>query len=67
MQNPAGAPAAADGIGNTASAVGVYQGVTSFVDAGGPGIDVIDQFMELLWNAIAYEEFRTWTTGYRYE
>jgi dihydroorotase len=29
-------------------AVGVYQGVTSFVDAGGPGIGVIDQFMELL-------------------
>jgi dihydroorotase len=29
-------------------AVGVYQGVTSFVDAGGPGIGVLDQFMELL-------------------
>jgi dihydroorotase len=28
--------------------VGVYQGVTSFVDAGGPGIGVLDQFMELL-------------------
>jgi dihydroorotase len=30
--------------------VGVYQGVTSFVDAGGPGIGVLDQFMELLGN-----------------
>jgi dihydroorotase len=29
-------------------AVGVYQGVTTFVDAGGPGIGVLDQFMELL-------------------
>lgn len=28
--------------------VGVRQGVTSFVDAGGPGIGVLDQFMELL-------------------
>jgi dihydroorotase len=28
--------------------VGVYHGVTSFVDAGGPGIGVLDQFMELL-------------------
>ncbi len=28
--------------------VGVYQGVTAFVDAGGPGIGVLDQFMELL-------------------
>src|SRR5262245_31422193 len=28
--------------------VGVYQGVTTFVDAGGPGIGVLDQFMELL-------------------
>jgi dihydroorotase len=28
--------------------VGVYQGVTSFIDAGGPGIGVLDQFMELL-------------------
>jgi dihydroorotase len=28
--------------------IGVYQGVTSFVDAGGPGIGVLDQFMELL-------------------
>lgn len=28
--------------------VGVYQGVTSFVDAGGPRIGVLDQFMELL-------------------
>jgi dihydroorotase len=28
--------------------VGVYQGVTSYVDAGGPGIGVLDQFMELL-------------------
>lgn len=28
--------------------VGVYQGVTSFVDAGGPGIGVLDQFMVLL-------------------
>lgn len=28
--------------------VGVHQGVTSFVDAGGPGIGVLDQFMELL-------------------
>jgi dihydroorotase len=28
--------------------VGIYQGVTSFVDAGGPGIGVLDQFMELL-------------------
>ena len=27
--------------------IGVYQGVTSFVDAGGPGIGVLDQFMEL--------------------
>jgi dihydroorotase len=27
--------------------VGVYQGVTTFVDAGGPGIGVLDQFMEL--------------------
>ena len=25
--------------------VGVYQGVTTFVDAGGPGIGVLDQFM----------------------
>ena len=30
--------------------IGVYQGVTSFVDAGGPGIGVLDQFMELLGN-----------------
>lgn len=28
--------------------IGVYQGVTSFVDAGGPGIGVLDQFMDLL-------------------
>ena len=28
--------------------IGVYQGVTSFVDAGGPGIGVLDQFIELL-------------------
>jgi dihydroorotase len=28
--------------------VGIYQGVTSFVDAGGPGIGVLDQFMALL-------------------
>lgn len=28
--------------------IGVYQGTTSFVDAGGPGIGVLDQFMELL-------------------
>jgi dihydroorotase len=28
--------------------VGIYQGVTSFIDAGGPGIGVLDQFMELL-------------------
>src|SRR5215470_10063275 len=28
--------------------VGVYQGVTTFVDAGGPGIGVLDQFMALL-------------------
>jgi dihydroorotase len=28
--------------------VGVYQGVTSFVDAGGPGIGVLDQFMAML-------------------
>jgi dihydroorotase len=28
--------------------VGVYQGVTTYVDAGGPGIGVLDQFMELL-------------------
>jgi dihydroorotase len=28
--------------------VGVYQGVTTFVDAGGAGIGVLDQFMELL-------------------
>jgi dihydroorotase len=28
--------------------VGVYQGVTSFIDAGGPGIGVLDQFMQLL-------------------
>jgi dihydroorotase len=28
--------------------VGVYQGVTTFVDAGGPGIGVLDQFMELM-------------------
>jgi len=28
--------------------VGIYQGVTTFVDAGGPGIGVLDQFMELL-------------------
>jgi dihydroorotase len=28
--------------------IGVYQGVTSFIDAGGPGIGVLDQFMELL-------------------
>src|SRR6516165_6600664 len=28
--------------------IGVYQGVTSYVDAGGPGIGVLDQFMELL-------------------
>jgi len=28
--------------------IGVYQGVTSFVDAGGPGIGVLDQFMELI-------------------
>jgi dihydroorotase len=27
--------------------VGVYQGVTTFVDAGGPGIGVLDEFMEL--------------------
>src|SRR5690348_3013995 len=27
--------------------VGVYQGVTTYVDAGGPGIGVLDQFMEL--------------------
>jgi dihydroorotase len=25
--------------------VGVYQGVTTFVDAGGPGIGVLDEFM----------------------
>src|SRR5215813_5711590 len=31
-------------------AVGVYQGVTTFVDAGGSGIGVLDQFMELLGN-----------------
>jgi dihydroorotase len=30
--------------------VGVYQGVTSFVDAGGPGIGVLDQFMAMLGN-----------------
>src|SRR5262249_48067534 len=30
--------------------VGVFQGVTTFVDAGGPGIGVLDQFMELLGN-----------------
>src|SRR5262245_26742659 len=30
--------------------VGVYQGVTSFIDAGGPGIGVLDQFMALLGN-----------------
>ena len=30
--------------------VGVYQGVTSFIDAGGPGIGVLDQFMTLLDN-----------------
>lgn len=29
-------------------AVGVYHGVTTYVDAGGPGIGVLDQFMELL-------------------
>jgi dihydroorotase len=29
-------------------AVGVYQGVTTFVDAGGAGIGVLDQFMELM-------------------
>jgi dihydroorotase len=29
-------------------AVGVYQGVTTFVDAGGPGIGVLDQFIELM-------------------
>lgn len=28
--------------------VGVYQGVTSFIDAGGAGIGVLDQFMQLL-------------------
>jgi len=28
-------------------AVGVYQGVTTFVDAGGPGIGVLDEFIEL--------------------
>lgn len=28
--------------------VGIYHGVTTFVDAGGPGIGVLDQFMELL-------------------
>ena len=28
--------------------IGVYQGVTSYVDAGGPGIGVLDQFMALL-------------------
>src|SRR5262249_19714480 len=28
--------------------VGVYQGVTSFIDAGGPGIGVVDQFMGVL-------------------
>jgi dihydroorotase len=28
--------------------IGVYQGVTTFVDAGGPGIGVLDQFMEML-------------------
>ncbi len=28
--------------------VGVYQGVTTFVDAGGPGIGVLDQFIELM-------------------
>ncbi len=28
--------------------IGVYHGVTSFVDAGGPGIGVLDQFMELI-------------------
>jgi len=27
--------------------IGVYQGVTSYVDAGGPGIGVLDQFMDL--------------------
>ncbi len=27
--------------------IGVHQGVTSFVDAGGPGIGVLDQFMDL--------------------
>ena len=27
-------------------AVGVHQGVTTFVDAGGPGIGVLDQFIE---------------------
>jgi dihydroorotase len=29
-------------------AVGIYQGVTTFVDAGGPGIGVLDQFIELM-------------------
>jgi dihydroorotase len=29
-------------------AVGVYQGVTTFVDAGGPGIGVLDQFIALM-------------------
>ena len=29
-------------------AVGVHQGVTTFVDAGGPGIGVLDQFIELM-------------------
>ena len=28
--------------------IGVYQGVTSYVDAGGPGISTIDEFVELL-------------------
>jgi len=28
--------------------VGVYQGVTTFVDAGGPGIGVLDEFIELV-------------------
>ncbi len=28
--------------------IGVYQGVTSFVEAGGPGIDTIDEFAALL-------------------
>jgi dihydroorotase len=28
--------------------IGIYHGVTSFVDAGGPGIGCLDQFMELL-------------------